>query len=637
MLGIAKGQAVVPIIAPRLSDLIFASSLLTNLRPQKYINDTVTEPGAGSIALVEDHDGILRRTNSGELRFRGARRVENLIAQQNMNTGWNKDGGVTDVYDAATNTNAITDFDAGSGAVFSETIDGSVPVGGQTLCFSFEARATGINANGTWLRVVVRQNTGTASVVSIEVELTTNFKRYQIFSLMASDVVGWRVQYSISTDHVGEDVTNLDIRNLQGEEISGASVQVAGEWVDPAVDYDVGNAVVGVKNFPTANGNTVSSDVVTNVLGSALATLKGYFAEPARDNELPEPLDFSAAAWAKANCTAPRHASQTGPTGRIDIYELTEATDTNEIHEIVDVTDAVAAGATITFSIFVKPNSANTNINLRVSDGGVDNDFFISVDLSDGSLLDSDTDGTGVLLSAFIEALADGWYRVWATGSITGVTTYTCTLRMLGGGGGSTHQYDGTGNSFYIFGAQIEVSTNVSTFYPLNGTRVADFNHKYDESNLDPLLGSFECDYIAPYASDEGMTAAGSIFRLGDANSRVVKQAAGTGAFSSTSAAGTTGTATVGFAYDAGDSIRVRVRWNAVTGDHNISLKDPAGTVVDDATPISAFNTFNIAGSFMEVLQLCGVNDDGSVGIGHSIKNIKIYNADRGDDWLNAA
>ena len=45
---------------------------------------TVTTPSANTVRMVEDHEGMLRRVNVGELRFRGVRRVENLNPETDL-------------------------------------------------------------------------------------------------------------------------------------------------------------------------------------------------------------------------------------------------------------------------------------------------------------------------------------------------------------------------------------------------------------------------------------------------------------------------------------------------------------------------------------------------------------------------
>ena len=66
--------------------------------------------------------------------------------------------------------------------------------------------------------------------------------------------------------------------------------------------------VDGVKAFTTDNGNSVSSNVVTEAAGAALTTLKGYFSEGQAINNAIQNRDFSNVAWAKTNITGAKDA-----------------------------------------------------------------------------------------------------------------------------------------------------------------------------------------------------------------------------------------------------------------------------------------------------------------------------------------
>ena len=66
----------------------FQVDLTHKTTPDTYFqNKTVTFSGGGSVRMIDDHEGILRRVNSGEVWFRGARRVENLHDNPDV-SGW---------------------------------------------------------------------------------------------------------------------------------------------------------------------------------------------------------------------------------------------------------------------------------------------------------------------------------------------------------------------------------------------------------------------------------------------------------------------------------------------------------------------------------------------------------------------
>ena len=110
----------------------------------------------------------------------------------------------------------------------------------------------------------------------------------------------------------------------------------------------------------------------------------------------------------------------------------------------------VPSGTTVTASVFVKNNGANTfNFVIYCVSASA---FSSSVNLSTGTIT-----GTG----ASIQAYPNGWYRVSLTCTINSVS---CFLAIEGLGG------SGASQSLYIWGAQVERSSTVSDYYSTTGT-----------------------------------------------------------------------------------------------------------------------------------------------------------------------
>jgi hypothetical protein len=110
----------------------------------------------------------------------------------------------------------------------------------------------------------------------------------------------------------------------------------------------------------------------------------------------------------------------------------------------------VPSGTTVTASVFVKNNGANTfNFVIYCVSASA---FSSSVNLSTGTIT-----GTG----ASIQAYPNGWYRVSLTCTINSVSCYLA-IEGLGGSGAS--------QSLYIWGAQVERSSTVSDYYSTTGT-----------------------------------------------------------------------------------------------------------------------------------------------------------------------
>jgi hypothetical protein len=622
--------------------LIFNAPLLTSIDPVTSANDTITPPAAATARIVEDHEGILRRVNSGELRFRGTRRAENLITDIFTESPWTQNGDVTDNGDGSQTyvisgggtdrsySNHVYTFESNTAYFISFEVVSMLITGSLTnAAASFSGIAPGpidLPANpinpisgftGRWGRKIT---TGTLT-----------------------DAVGAiRVGLGVSSPGVsGSDTATMTIRDVQVEEISGSGVQCANEYISPVIDYNVGNSVTGVKNFPTLNGNShnVTTGDITEATGAAIAaaTLKGYFAEPTIDNIVNAGAVLDITAYTPVGLTE-LAAQETGPDGRVSMGTITEDGLSSGHSTALTMSGTHAADATVTASLYFKPNAAMVSaarqifLNIRWTGGTIAVWYNVTtqaVTLVTGT-------GTATTDAVGVEVRSDGIIRMWVTGH-EGATDTTPNLQILlkDSGGNSTYTGDSS-SALALWGMQIEVSSNVSSLYPVGGgTRAADNNLKYHIDNVPLTLGSLECDFCYPFASGLAVTATNRILRAGNDNGRLVFLSTGGQDDPASVSAGGTAATQAGPTIAAGDVDRFRVRWNAADDveGHNISVSDGI-TVGDDPSPVADFTTFT-AGANLEVLNQVLSNTDGSVGIGQSIKNIKIYNVDRGDAWLN--
>jgi hypothetical protein len=155
--------------------------------------------------------------------------------------------------------------------------------------------------------------------------------------------------------------------------------------------------------------------------------------------------------------------------GYTDIYDqpfaqkLVENTVNNE-HYLRQI-QTVAAGTTVTFSIYVKA-AERSSIRLRVLDSAAPtNGFFASIDTLTGATA-SAVAGTGTILGVQAVTFGNGWYRF----SITGIASATATTLILdtfilSGNQFSASSYAGDGTSgIYIFGAQLSDSASLDPY-----------------------------------------------------------------------------------------------------------------------------------------------------------------------------
>jgi len=154
--------------------------------------------------------------------------------------------------------------------------------------------------------------------------------------------------------------------DYQIEDLTGSLNQNPSSYISKGVlssPYHGAN-VDGVEYFTYANGNTVSSGVVTEAQGAALTTMKGISIEGARTNLALYSRDFSNAAWVASNVTKAANAA-VGPFGTKTAASLTAtAANGTVIQDLGVIASAIKSGG-----FWIKRLTGTGNIDLTL-DGG---------------------------------------------------------------------------------------------------------------------------------------------------------------------------------------------------------------------------------------------------------------------------
>ena len=123
----------------------------------------------------------------------------------------------------------------------------------------------------------------------------------------------------------------------------------------------------------------------------------------------------------------------------------------------------VAAGSTITFSVYVKRGNFDY-YHFFGTDSGSANGFQCWVNLATGSLSSNSALGTATGISTVVTPLPNGWYRIATTCTFPGTSTVAQILsRSAAGPGSGSRVANGT---YYIWGAQIEIGAAATTYIP---------------------------------------------------------------------------------------------------------------------------------------------------------------------------
>jgi hypothetical protein len=449
---------------------------------------------------VVDFEGLNKTALANEVRFQGARRVENAVLYSELltNAAWTKYTGATVVAGATDPLGGTTAFTVGCGvtnagsALFNTTV---IPtVAGQIWGFSI------------WLK----RKTGTSQVslktiknTATNITVTASWQRFYITATCTS-VNGY---YGINFTDIGDEV---DAWRPQVENVTGQANQNPSEYVPTGVLSAPwqGAGKDGVAYKTTTNGNTVSSNVVTEAAGVPLTNAITLLCEEARTNSFKYSQDYSNAYWTKIGATAIDAASITAPDGTLTGNKFTEDT-SNGTHRIIPNTNSgftIVSGAINSISIYIKRGTRRF-VMLQITDAA--QAINQSFDLQSGTLATYSGDTSRLVKTAVsIIDSGNGWYRVTlsftATGSPGNIIfpgIYLCSAD-------NNNSYVGTATeTMYFWGAQFELSSpNASSYIP---TTTAAVTRAVD-------VASFTGAGLSWYNAQQGtfaITAAGSAFK----------------------------------------------------------------------------------------------------------------------------
>lgn len=350
----------------------FDLPLRTSIVPAYAAGSATPTFTRASDATVVDHEGVLRYCKSGEARFWGARRVENLLrSTEDLTTAnWTGYGGTVTVDTGVTDPlGGSTAFRVTTGTANGVTQDSAFVYGAAAY------RAGEVVVASAWLRVasgtlsVDLYSQGTdASATTINVDTTWR----RLCNSAAATAVSGKAPYIIFR-FAGA----LEIWHPSLNVVTGAASVAPPEYVSRGVlsaPYH-GAGADGVRYFDTANGNSVASNVVSEGIGAPIATTcegvysgtlwqQGYLCEPQTTNRLLYSEDFSNAAWAKTNVTVTAD-STAAPDGATTADTLTATAANGTV--IQDL--GVVASAKKTGSLWLKRKTGSGNIQLTM-DGG---------------------------------------------------------------------------------------------------------------------------------------------------------------------------------------------------------------------------------------------------------------------------
>lgn len=313
----AIAKRLLPAILASADKEVYSSTLNTSLIPERYLS--LPTFARSTAATVVDFEGSIRAAKSGEARFYGARRVENLLSaasvkSEDFSSGWSVFGGAT----VTTNSTAAPDGTLTADTLNATGINSRIttsPVtfslaAGRTLVFSVWMKSVSGSAISTTSVKITSAAEGliNGGFYGVGLSVDGTWKRFSYTAGPFASGAETTLRFWIVAGDNASAWNSVYVWGAQVEEVSSQTNKNPGEYVSAGVLTTPfhGANVDGVKYFGYQNGNTVTSNIVTEASGAAIAssTMLGVLTEIARTNYCLYSNDMTNAAWVKTNCTA---------------------------------------------------------------------------------------------------------------------------------------------------------------------------------------------------------------------------------------------------------------------------------------------------------------------------------------------
>ena len=225
-------------------------------------------------------------------------------------------------------------------------------------------------------------------------------------------------------------------------------------------------------NFPAIKptllldfANTKQLDPRITFTRASTATYYGTQTAKAEENLLLQSQTFETT-WAPLNTSITANTS-VAPDGTTTADTLADNTTTGT--HILNQSPAFIAGAVYTMSVFMKAGTNNFGVLTLTHATTAQSGITAVVDLSAGTISQTDTGTSATFTSSSITPAGNGWYRVVITGSsVAGFNRAEIALAPAGTGNTFSNtqriSYTGTGTTILIWGAQLEQRSAVTAY-----------------------------------------------------------------------------------------------------------------------------------------------------------------------------
>jgi hypothetical protein len=197
-----------------------------------------------------------------------------------------------------------------------------------------------------------------------------------------------------------------------------------------------------------------------------------FLLEPQRTNLVTYSEQFDNVAWVKTNSTVSANTT-TSPDGTTNADSLVDNS-TSGIHGLI--AQNIGGSGTYTFSFYAKANTlsrvgilTNSTVNLSLALTA------LVFDLENGVVVNSVSG-----ITASIQSVGNGWYRCSAVIPSSGAGNYLIATSN----GGTTVNYIGSGQSVFVYGAQLELGAYLTTYIPTQATTATRLADTFTRNNI---------------------------------------------------------------------------------------------------------------------------------------------------------
>ncbi len=478
-------------------------------------------------ASVTDYNNIIKEVVSGEERYTGARRVENLCVQSNdFDTTWTSTNstetqGATDP-DGGTTAWTLADDSGGGGDVVIQTGIAITLKADSSYTFSYYAKADQL----AWTMIEIDSFTVPASNtrawfdLTNGVEGTTPDAEFDATGIIDAGNGWYRVwgSFTLTSDNIGVPrMSVVGADNDHTDQDDGTSSILI--W-RAQIENVSGQADPAPSEYQATTTAAVAKWYATNKSGAAINPT-GLLVEEARTNICLQSETFSVS-WVNTN-TDEVLDTATAPDGTLTADGLSATSTADQANAIYQAFTGRTAAQATTISGFFKSGIGATKVQLAYDAEGAGSDgFFCNFDLSAGTKGTVTALAAGTATASIIDDVGNGWFRCTIVGSIAVGTVARFTISISDNISGAVFEAANLtdNDSIFCWGAQVEVSLNnkKSSYIPTvasSVTRNAEPNITTTLSFLDAAATEAGTWYVKGNFPDAG-TAVDKILTLDD-------------------------------------------------------------------------------------------------------------------------